>query len=88
MPLGIQEEDIQDHQDRVEGGCATCGGREEGARGVPGKKRYREFQKVLKSTTCLEAIPMAMMVEALDGGYFEGPPKWKHEDDSHPPSAC
>ena len=27
---------------------------------------------------------MAMMVEALDGGYFEAPPKWKHEDDSHP----
>ena len=32
----------------------------------------------------IEAIPMSIMVEALDAGFFEGPPKWKRDDDSHP----
>jgi hypothetical protein len=85
-PLGIKEEDVieptktalKDVVERVEAE------KKEYEEYLVKKKRYREFQRVLKSTTCLEAIPMAMMVEALDGGYFEGPPKWKHVDDSHP----
>lgn len=48
------------------------------------KKRYREFQKAMKSATCIEAIPTSLMVEGLDNGYFDGPPKWKHADDTHP----
>ena len=38
----------------------------------------------MRSATCIEAIPMSIMVEALDSGFFEGPPKWKHTDDTHP----
>ncbi len=38
----------------------------------------------MRSATCIEAIPMSLMVEALDAGFFEGPPKWKHADDTHP----
>ena len=42
------------------------------------KRKYKEFQKAMRSATCIEAIPMSLMVEALDAGFFEGPPKWKH----------
>ena len=38
----------------------------------------------MRDATCVEAIPTSLMIEALDGGYFEGPPKWKHTDDTHP----
>ena len=48
------------------------------------KKRYKEFQRVLQSATCVSAIPHNLMVEALDNGFFENPPKWKRNDDSHP----
>ena len=48
------------------------------------KRKYKEFQKAMRSATCIEAIPMPLMVEAFDAGFFEGPPKWKHADDTHP----
>jgi len=51
---------------------------------VAKKRKYREFSKAMRDATCVEAIPTSLMIEALDGGYFEGPPKWKHADDSHP----
>ena len=48
------------------------------------RRKYKEFQKAMRSATCIEAIPTSIMVEALDAGFFEGPPKWKRDDDSHP----
>ncbi len=38
------------------------------------KRKYREFQNAMRSATCIEAIPMSLMVEALDARFFEGPP--------------
>ena len=38
----------------------------------------------MRSAVSVEAMPAMMLMEAMDLGFFEGPPKWKHADDSHP----
>ena len=48
------------------------------------KRRYNEFKKAMRSAVSVEAMPAMMLMEAMDLGFFEGPPKWKHADDSHP----
>ena len=48
------------------------------------KERYMAFRKAMHETSCVDAIPPHLMIDALDGGYFDRPPQWKHADDSHP----
>ena len=85
-PLNIKEEDVIEPSKTA---LATVVSRVEQEKKehdeyLAKKRKYKEFQKAMSSATCIEAIPMSLMVEALDAGFFEGPPKWKHADDTHP----
>ena len=85
-PLNIKEEDVIEPSKTA---LATVVSRVEQEKKeheeyLAKKRKYKEFQKAMRSATCIEAIPMSLMVEALDAGFFEGPPKWKHADDTHP----
>ena len=85
-PLNIQEEDVIEPSKTA---LATVVSRVEQEKKdhdeyLVKRRKYKEFQKAMRSATCIEAIPTPIMVEALDAGFFEGPPKWKRDDDSHP----
>ena len=85
-PLNIKEEDVIEPSKTA---LATVVSRVEQEKKehdeyLAKKRKYMEFQKAMRSATCIEAIPSSLMVEALDAGFFEGPPKWKHADDTHP----
>ena len=85
-PLNIQEEDVIEPSKSA---LATVVSRVEQEKKdhdeyLVKRRKYKEFQKAMRSATCIEAIPTSIMVEALNAGFFEGPPKWKRDDDSHP----
>jgi hypothetical protein len=49
------------------------------------KKQYEKYKKLMASDKPLWSIDPSMMMEFMDMGFFEEPPKWKYPDDSHPP---
>ena len=48
------------------------------------KKQYREFLKEMNSQRAISLMPMDQITTWEASGFFEGPPKWKREDDTHP----
>jgi hypothetical protein len=49
------------------------------------KKLYQKYKKMMASDTPLWSIDPEVMMEFLELGFFEGAPKWKYADDTHPP---
>jgi len=49
------------------------------------KKRYKEFQQFMRSNTPIDAIPPLTLMHAMEGSWFDGPPKYKYGQIDHPP---
>ena len=75
-PLNIKEEDVIEPSKTA---LATVVSRVEQEKKeheeyLAKKRKYKEFQKAMRSATCIEAIPMSLMVEALDAGFLRARP--------------
>jgi len=87
-PLGLNEETdiLEPDKDSVKNVIKIIEDEKDGyEQYLKQKKLYSEYKKIMKGNTPLHLIDPELMIKFLDLQFFDGPPKPKYSDGSHPP---
>ena len=49
------------------------------------RRKYKAFRRLMDTDTAVNNIPSSVLLDAMQGGFFDSPPHYKYGDLNHPP---